>query len=336
MPRSGRNPQRGISGLAPPAPITVTTMVHVPELDGYWTESLEVLELCLDSLRRSTSQPFDLLVLDNGSCREVAAFLHDRYAARQIDQLVSSRRNLGKVGGWNLLFATAPGKTIAYTDSDIYFLPGWLETSQAVLAAFPEAAMVTAQPIPGDLSQHCDSTLAAAAADPTVDWREGNDLIPPHYVESHRRSLGEAPEEYAARVQDRREVRLRRGDTPAYISASHLQFLAPREVLNRVFPMTPHRPMGDVGRLDEALDEAGYWRLSTVDYLIHHMGNRRPDLAREVPFFDAGATQASQPTASSRETGAGGWRRRLLGRERVRRLLKRIHHKSYQLLNPNH
>ncbi len=318
--------------LASPAPITVTTMVHVPELFGYWAESLAVLELCLDSLRRSTSQPIELLVLDNGSCREVAAFLHQRYASGQIDQLIASRRNLGKIGGWNLLFAAAPGETIAYADSDIYFLPGWLEASQAVLAAFPEAAMVTAQPLPGDLSLHCDATLAGAIADPTVEWREGDDLIPPHYVESHRRSLGETPERYAARIRNRREVRLRRGEAQAYVSASHLQFLAHREILDRVFPLAPRQPMGDVDRLDSALDEEGYWRLSTVEYLIHHMGNRRPDLARELPFADAAGTL--RPPAAARETGTGGWRRWLLERERVRRLLKRVHHQCYRLLYP--
>ncbi len=331
MPRSGRNPQRGVSSLAPPASITVTTMVHVPELAGYWAESLAVLDLCLESVRRSTSQAFDLVVLDNGSCDEVAAHLHRLYLAGEIDRLISSRRNLGKVGGWNVLFAAAEGETVVYADSDIYFLPGWLEASQAVLAAFPEAAMVTAQPIPGDLSLHCDATLVAAADDPTVEWREGNDLIPPSYVESHRLSLGETPAQYAARIRSRREVRLRRGDARAYVSASHLQFLARREVLGRFFPMTSRRPMGDVGRLDEKLDQAGCWRLSTVDYLIHHMGNRPPDLASEVPFVDLDSVAA--PPAPTRKAAAG-WRRWLLAREPVRRLLKRIHHRSHRLLYP--
>lgn len=333
MPRSGRNPQRGISELTLPAPVTVTTMVHVPELIGYWSESLEVLELCLDSLRRSTPQRFDLVVLDNGSCSEVTAFLYERYAARQIDQLIASRRNLGKIGGWNLLFAAAAGETVAYTDSDVYFLPGWLEASQAVLAAFPEAAMVTAQPIPGDLSMHCDSTLAAAAIDPTVECIEGDDLIPAQFVESHRLSLGESPEQYSARIRNRREVRLRRGDTEAFVSASHLQFLARREVLSRFFPMTARRPMGDVGRLDDELDKAGHWRLSTVDYRIHHMGNRQPDLPVELPFFASKPGGTPRPPTATSAARSTGWRR-LLGREPVRRLLKRIHNKSYRLLYP--
>lgn len=334
MPRNGRNPQRSISKLTSPAAVTLTTMVHIPDLDGYWSESLEILALCLDSLRRSTSQPFELLVLDNGSCREVTEFLHRRYVAREINQLIASRRNLGKIGGWNLLFTVAAGETIAYADSDIYFLPGWLEASQAVLEAFPEAAMVTAQPIPGDLSRHCESTLAAATSDPTVECREGRSLIPAHYVESHRLSLGETPEQYSARIRNRRDVRLRRDETEAYVSASHLQFLARREVLARFFPMTPRRPMGDVERLDDEIDKAGYWRLSTVDYLIHHMGNRLPELAAELPFFASGAAGSPPQPTSTRPARVAGWRR-LLAKERVRRLLKRVHHKSYQLLYPD-
>jgi len=41
--------------LTPPAPLTLVTVVHVPELQGYWSGSLEVLKLCLTSLRESVA-----------------------------------------------------------------------------------------------------------------------------------------------------------------------------------------------------------------------------------------------------------------------------------------
>ncbi len=328
MPRTGQNPMRWASQIAAPAPLTVATMVHIPELHGYWTESLEVLELSLTSLLQTTPRPFELVVLDNGSCTEVRQRLLQRYAAGEIDHLLLSQRNLGKVGGWNLLFAAARGEKVAYFDSDVYFLPGWFEASHAVLEAFPEAAMVTALPIAGDLSLHCEATLAGAAADSTVEQREGDDLIPQHFLESHRRSLGEAPEQYAARLQLRREVRLRRGEMAAYVSASHFQFLSRCEILKRFFPLPTHIPLGDDVELDEQLDKAGYWRLSTIDYLVHHLGNRSPDLGNELPwlyFGEAPEISASPPAR---------WKARLAESPRFRRLLKTFHRKSYELLYP--
>jgi glycosyltransferase involved in cell wall biosynthesis len=319
--------------LSPPAPLTLATIVCVPELEGYWSESLEVLATCLESLRRTTPAPFELMVLDNGSCDPVRSFLQDRFAAGEVHQLFLSRRNLGKVGGWNVLFAAAGGELVAYTDSDVYFLPGWLEASRAVLEAFPEAAMVTAQPIPGDLSRHCGATLAGAAADPTVDTEEGTDLIAPHFVVSHRRGLGETREQYAERLRRRRDVKLRRGGTAAWVSASHFQFLSRRETLARFFPLPTHLPLGDDPEFDARLDAAGCWRLSTVDYLVHHLGNRRPDLGYELPWLDAGQVPATagRPPAAK----AGGWKRRLAESPRFRRLLKALHRRTYELLYPD-
>lgn len=317
--------------LPPACPVTLTTMVHVPALEGYWSESLGVLDLSLESLRRTTPPPFELAVLDNGSCDEVRAFLGERFAAGEIDQLFHSRRNLGKVGGWNVLFSAASGETVAYFDSDVYFLNGWLEASREVLDAFPKAAMVTAQPVPGDLSRHCEATLNGAKADPTVEWTEGDDLIPPHFVDSHRLGLGESPEEYRGRIRRRREVRLARGGASAYVSASHFQFVTRRDVLARIFPLPTSIPLGDDVALDEKLDAAGCWRLSTVDYLVHHMGNRLPSFRSELPWLDLEETASSSPPPRHRTR----WRRRLAASPRVRRLVKAIHRTSYDFLYPN-
>lgn len=323
---------RWVRRLALPAPVTLTTIVHIPELEGYWEEGLDVLGLSLESLRRTTPEPFELEVLDNGSCEQVREFLRQRFAGGQIDRLIHSRRNLGKVGAWNRLFTAATGELVAYSDSDVYFLPGWFEASLAVLRAFPEAAMVTAQPIPGDLSQHCEATLAGAAADPEVSQEESAQLIAPQYVESHRRGLGESPEKYATRLRHRRDVKLSRHGTAAYVSASHFQFLSRRETLARFFPLPTHLPLGDDPELDARLDAAGCWRLSTVDYLVHHLGNRRPDLAHELPWLELGNVPE---TASRPPAKPAGWKGRIAESPRVRRMLKAIHRRTYELLYPD-
>lgn len=330
MPRYGQNPLRWVDRLASPAPVSLATMVHVPDLYGYWRDALEVLHLCLDSLLATTPADAELLVLDNGSCPEIRRELRRRFDEGSIHQLFESKRNLGKVGGWNLLFAAADGGTVAYFDSDVYFLPGWLESSLEVLRAFPEAAMVTAQPIPGDLSLHCDATLEQAAADTTVDIEEGDHLIPEHYVESHRRGLGESRLAYAPRIAGRRDVRLRRGEVEAYVSASHFQFLTRKEVLEEFFPLPTSIPLGDDRELDRRLDEAGCWRLSTVDYRVHHLGNKVPDLATELPWHEP-ADPAPRPQMRGSRMGSGIWRQ-LLARAPIRRLLKRIHRTTYSWL----
>jgi len=316
--------------------MTFATIVYIPALEGYWAQSLEVLRLFLASLGRTVHEPYEILVLDNGSCPEVREFLVERHAAGTLDQLFLTQRNFGKVGGWNLLFSVAQGEMVAYSDSDVLFISGWLERSKAVLDAFPEAAMVTAQPIPGDLSLHCTATLEGAEADPATECEEGDDLIPPHYVESQRLGLGESPQRFGARLERRREVRLRRGEVEAYVSASHFQFLGRRDVLASLLPLPSRNPLGNAGILDDRLDAAGYWRLSTVDYLVHHMGNRLPDIARELPWLKGGDEVGSFDVGRhSQQTYISGLRQRLAESPRFRRWLKAVHRKSYELLYPD-
>ncbi|MEM9291334.1 MAG: glycosyltransferase family A protein [Acidobacteriota bacterium] len=355
MARQGQNPMRWVQKLEDPAPLTLATIVAIPELSGFWEQSLVTLRACLDSVLAHTPQPFDLMVLDNGSCAEVRSYLQDLADEGAIDLLLLSRRNLGKVGAWNALFALSPGQWTSYFDSDVYFLPGWWEASKQILEAYPEALTVTAQPIPGDLSRHCDATLAGAREHPGTQSQEGDDLIPPPLVESHRQGLGEEPETYAKRLRARREVLLRRpgaaanegksSEVEAYVSSSHFQFSSPTEALRAFFPLPTSIPLGDDPAFDTAVDAAGAWRLSTVGYHVHHLGNRTPELATELPWAPAQALRwggegaepsnrgAIGPQGREQRRGRGqGLRRRLAHSPRVRRWLKAAHRQIYSLL----
>ncbi len=97
-----------------------------------------MLKLFFDSLYANTGQPFDMMVFDNGSCEEVQDYLLDLKHNGKIQYLIFSQQNLKKLGALNFLLSAAPGEYIAYADSDVYFLQGWLDESLKVLAAFPE------------------------------------------------------------------------------------------------------------------------------------------------------------------------------------------------------
>ncbi len=64
--RVGWSPHKGRQ-VEPPASMTVAVLNHIPWLEEYYVQSLEVLELCLASIRATADRPFDLLVFDNGS-----------------------------------------------------------------------------------------------------------------------------------------------------------------------------------------------------------------------------------------------------------------------------
>ena len=245
---------------------------YIPFLSGYYAQGLDVLKTCLGSLWDSIQTPYDLLVFDNASCAEVRLFLTDAQRQGRIQYLVLSDRNVGKGGAWNFIFQAAPGEFIAYADSDVLFRPGWLERSLEILAAFPQAGMVTARPMRTPEAFYT-STLEWASQQPDVSVERGNFLPWETYLE-HVLSLGTSEEQARQWYASRQDIRLTRQGVSTHVSAAHFQFTAPKSTLARFVPFEMERPMGQVRSLDEQMNAAGYLRLTTCQPLVKHLGNR--------------------------------------------------------------
>ena len=339
MPRTGKHPLKltttDASGTAP-RPVTVTTVVHIPMLDGYWAESLNVLKMFFESLYASTAQPFDLMVFDNASCSEVQDYLVSLQRVGKIQYLTLSTHNLKKLGAMDFLFSNAPGEYIAFSDSDVYCLPGWLEESLSVLSAFPEAGQVSALPTIDKRNHYVKSTLQGIQSTLNVAIERGR-LIPESFIEAHRLSIGREKDEYLRHAGSGEDIRITRNGVSAYVSAQDFQFVTRREIVRRILPLKV-RHAGEYYDpiyspvFEAKVDEGGWWRLSTVRYLVHHMGNRLPDLKSEL----AGVTDAlpvlNSAPAQMTDASSFGWWRRILHSRPVRGLLKRIYTWAYVLL----
>ncbi len=336
MPRVGRHPLKEKNlklDLPAPQRVSVATITHIPVLEGYWAHSLEVLKHFFASLYASTEQPFDLLVFDNASCPEVQAYLLDLRQQGRIQYLTLSTYNLRKLGALDYLLATAPGEYIAFADSDVYFLPGWLEESIKVLETFPEAGAVTALPLAAsNVPVHRRSFFEKMQADASVQVETGL-FIPDAYITAHRNSLGKSPENYA-NTHDRMDVRLTRQDVPAYLAGADFQFTARTDLVRQFLPLTKnytgetfdpiYSPV-----LETRFAAAGYEGFSTIEYLVHHMGNQLPDLPAELPWVNWAAHPIARPTLAADRKKKPHW---FWGRARVRRLLQRLNTAVYRLL----
>ena len=76
MPRLGRHPLKVNKFLSIEKKIlSIGTVVHIPNIEGYFEDSLKVLDLCIQSMHAHTDVDFDLHVFDNGSCNEVKEYL---------------------------------------------------------------------------------------------------------------------------------------------------------------------------------------------------------------------------------------------------------------------
>lgn len=321
--RLGQNPAKAIDQVPQPERVTVAIVSYIPFLSGYYSESLQVLQACLESLWKNTEVPYDLLVFDNASCTEVRDYLSQAHQQGRIQYLVLSDRNVGKGGAWNFIFQGAPGEVIAYADSDVYFYPGWLEASLKVLDIFPKTGMVSSRPLRTP-EKFSTSTLewARQASDSTQipdetqrATLEQGQFMTWEVFKEHNDSLGVTEEQAREWFISSYDWRIEYQGQVVYVGAAHFQFLAPKSALQMVTPFKMDRPMGQVRSIDQKLNELGYLRLNTSQAYVKHLGN-----SLSSPL--EGSTNARGKR--------GGFIRRLLDFSPMRRMLLRIYDQIFR------
>ncbi len=315
-----------------PERVTACTIVYIPERSGFFEHSLEVLKACLTSMRATTAVPFDLFVLDNGSCAEVRDYLHDLYSVGYIQGLFLSASNMGKGGAWNVLLPACPGEYIAYCDSDIGFRVGWLEDSLRIFQAFPSVGTVTARPFrtPSSRVDHVlSSTLEYAASAIDINVARG-DLLDRTVLEEHLEDAGQDPN--ALNAYD--DIRLSVDNVVAYAYSAHYQFLVPRATALRVLPIEHRDAMTKTERIwDERINQLGLLRLSTNRPLVRHLANSLP------PDEDFASDEVAQADSEKGQDAVAGHTRthisvvtQVLRKVAKRRLGRLILRKAYLAL----
>jgi hypothetical protein len=271
----GRNPLKKIAKQGHPLPVTLTTVVYIPELAGYWEHSLSTLKLCLASLVNNSGPAFDLMVFDNGSCAEVRDYLLGLHKAGAIQYLFLSAENIGKAAALNMMFGAASGEIVGYTDSDVLFYPGWLEKSLEVFKVFGRVGMVCGRswrPLNADDATMMEANADVARAMPGVEIERGA-LIPEPYIEAHARSIdGLAPTVESTGFPD---MRLSRDGVSVFGLGSHFQYVTTKEVIRAVGPIpVAHSGLSNDERAwDERVRDLGYLRLALSEPYVQHLGN---------------------------------------------------------------
>ena len=267
-----------------PARVTVCLVVFIPNELGYYTHRFEVMKLCLRSLIANTPDDgYDLMVLDNGSCRPVVDYLQTLKDQGHIDFLFLLKSNIGKLNACSMMFQAAPGDVIAYSDDDVFFEPNWLGAQLELLDAYPRVGMVSARPVRKQFEYGNRYLPTYLTEFPDVTAEYGH-FIPDAWEIEFLRSTGRSVAELESIRQSCTDILLEYRGVKAYSTAAHFQFLTPRPIILEGFRLGASRVIGsEERRVEEAIDELGYARLSTFGRHVRHIGNViSADLLAEV------------------------------------------------------
>lgn len=334
--RTGANPAKAGIPAYTPQVLGIALIVYIPFTEGYFANSLEILNYQIASIRATTKQPFDLFVFDNGSCPQVVSELSKLYENKSIDWLILSQHNLGKAGAWNWIFASMPNEWICYADSDVLFRQDWFEASREVFEAFPLAGMVAAQPNFFDVMKGEGKAHLALKNDDQYkfdEYRPSKGIIDEYCI-----GIG-ATDELAAQFFENPlpAITNQLTGTQAVIGASHMQFLTRRSIARQIVPLQASKGLlrSETMGLDYKIDELGYLHLSTRKSYVFHMGNTLNErLKNELETI----TGASIPSASANlreaqnESQKHRWLVRLAKNPRINDLFLRTYNLLFRVL----
>lgn len=331
MPRIGTNPSRSKELSFEPARVTVAVLVYAPSKVGYFENRMEVTRLTIESILNNTSMPFNLLVFDNGSCQEMVEYLIDLFHSGKIDHLTLSKNNIGKLNALYRIFREAPGEVVAYTDDDVYHMPGWLEAHLDVLDTFPNVGAVTGFYIKQRVVMSSEFTLEFAKTG-AESVRRGN-LIPTKWEQEYMDNSGRTIERYQSEIAGVEDVIVGYKGLEAWVSAHHFQFVSRKSVMFPILEeMLPdgwsNRLMGRMVEMDDLMDQKSYLRLCTFPQTMMLLGNAINDematIAKAHGIENVHAVISKQPT---------GLKVKLLNNRIFRNTIQFIVNYLYKFLN---
>lgn len=252
----------------------VIVPVYIPNQEGYFKDSFEILKLCLDSLFVTKHEKTFITIVNNGSCIEVVAYLNDLFHKNKIHEVIHTT-NIGKL---NAVLKGISGNNFPLTtvsDADVLFLNGWQEASYSVFDSFSKTGAVC--PTPSSRS------LRTITANVYWDLFFSNKLkctpvVNPDALKMFALSVGDAS--FYNPVQLKKYLTVTNEDKKAVVGAGHFVTTYRSQVFDDLESRFATFKLGGDSEgqfLDLPVVKKGFWRLSTADNYAYHMGNVSED-----------------------------------------------------------
>jgi hypothetical protein len=244
--------------------------VYIPNQEGYFKDSFQILQLCLNSLFKTIHNKTYITIVNNGSGEFVKEYLDELLKSGKIQELIHTQ-NIGKL---NAILKGIVGNSfslITITDADVLFLKNWQEATYTVFENFPKAGAVCPTPSSRSLRTHTANIYWDLFFSSRLIF---SNVINRDALRMFAQSVGDI--NFYNEVQLEKYLTISNKNIKAVVGAGHFVTTFRGEIFNTIENRhTKYKLGGDSESkfLDISVVKKGFWRLSTANNYAYHLGN---------------------------------------------------------------
>lgn len=277
--RIGFNPQKD-KKLAPNDFYhQVVIPVYIPNQEGYFKDSFQILKYCLESLFKTCHNKTYFTVVNNGSCEEVVMHLNKLYSQGKIHEVIHTT----SIGKLNAILKGISGQNfplITITDADVLFLDDWQKATYDVFEAFPKTGVVSPSSNPKMLRYYTSNSIGSLLFSKKLCFTNVKDS---KAMKAFAKSIDNAT--LFKQVHFEKHLTVKNADSSAIIGAGHFVATYRGVCFNALHQRYSEFSLGgdsEESLLDKPPLMLDLWRLSTEKNFTYHMGNVKEDWMEDV------------------------------------------------------
>jgi len=254
--------------------------VYIPNLKGYFNESLEVLKLCLDSLNSTIHLKTKLSIASNGCCKEVNEFLKKEFLSNNIDELYLIKKGIGKINSIYKVLNSVKEPIVTITDADVLFSTGWQEAIEKIFVDYPKSGMVSPFSNTKGFRQLTANIYFDNLLNNNIKVAKVNN---PEALTHFEKSIDNQGF-YKKIHKEKCIIYHQEGKSKAIIGAGHFVASYKRDVFDLYKYQSNLKKLssGEQKFLDTPPISKGLWKLSTYRNYVYHMGNTQTQMYKDI------------------------------------------------------
>lgn len=259
--------------------------VYIPNSNEIYFENLfSVFKTSINSLINTIHPNNTNITIVNNDCKkEVTDFIDDLINKKKIDKHVKLSGNYGKVHTILLEAKASTEELITIADADVFYYSGWLENTVKVFNNFSKVGVVAPLPMP-QLAYYANNSLFF---NKILKIKKGK-VISDEDLQLFEKSIGG---KISVKKNNwfKNQLYLEKNNFKVCIGAGHFVATYRKIVLDQLKFKKPSYVFEDgaeVLYLDNPIDKLGFFRLSTINTFVYHLGNTIPEFINDYKFSE--------------------------------------------------